>query len=227
MSPVRAVFTSSLELACISSRRPILSFFPLLAFSTYVPAFSTPLYTRTNVRDPTKESVMILKARPEKGSSSDGLRMTTASGSSASVPWREERTRGEMRGGREERSVRQVKLDKVTIYHPLPLQPAEEGVTRHKLAISVRMRGGRGKKGWSCGMVDGFHIESTNTSVEQTGSSDMHVQTTRTQAPSFMAGESGGQQQRASTLSLPVLAPGSLGGPAHCSGSSWLAYDHP
>ena len=43
------------------------SFCFLVELSTVVPVFSTPEYTRTKDRRPTKGSVAILKARAEKG----------------------------------------------------------------------------------------------------------------------------------------------------------------
>ena len=79
ISPARASFTSSRLLACISNMRPTRSRLPLTEFMIVLPLSRVPEYTRTNVNDPTKGSVITLKARAENGSASSLLRIISAS----------------------------------------------------------------------------------------------------------------------------------------------------
>mmetsp|Transcript_89314 Transcript_89314/g.130657 ORF Transcript_89314/g.130657 Transcript_89314/m.130657 type:complete len:283 (+) Transcript_89314:1197-2045(+) len=74
ISPATAQSTSVRSMACISRRRPTRSFLSFTVLSTFEDFSSTPEYTRTNVRVPTKGSFMILKARADIGSSSDDRR---------------------------------------------------------------------------------------------------------------------------------------------------------
>ena len=97
MSPVTASFTSSRELACICSRRPMRSFLPFTELYAYEPASSLPEYMRRKVSEPTKGSAMILNARPEKDSSSAGLRESFFSASFTSVPTMSGRSTGDGR----------------------------------------------------------------------------------------------------------------------------------
>ena len=85
MSPARATSMSVRSLAFISSMRPMRSRLFLTELSTDEPFSSTPEYMRANVSEPTKGSVMILKASAENGSSSDDGRVVAVS-PSMSVP---------------------------------------------------------------------------------------------------------------------------------------------
>ena len=58
----------------------------LVELSTVVPVFSIPEYTRMKDRRPTKGSVAILKARAEKGASSEAGRSSSSS-VSGFTPW--------------------------------------------------------------------------------------------------------------------------------------------
>ena len=76
---------SSLWLACICRRRPILCFSQVTELSTYEPDFRVQEYTRTKVILPTNGSVAILKARAPSGSFGSCLKVIFCSSSSTST----------------------------------------------------------------------------------------------------------------------------------------------
>ena len=86
MSPAGTSSMSTRRSAKIRTIRPMRSRLPLLVFKRVVPVLSTPLYTRTKPKRPTKGSVMILKTNAESGSSLLASRVMTIDSSSGSVP---------------------------------------------------------------------------------------------------------------------------------------------
>ena len=71
MSPAYTLSMSFRSLACICTIRPMRSLESLTELYTVEPASMVPEYTRKKHSLPTKGSVAILKARAEKGSSSE------------------------------------------------------------------------------------------------------------------------------------------------------------
>ena len=86
MSPARISLISLRSFECIWTIRPTLSFLVLVEFITPSPTDRTPEYTLINVNVPTNGSVAILKARAEKGSSSDEDLLISTSSSSGNDP---------------------------------------------------------------------------------------------------------------------------------------------
>ncbi len=78
ISPEKTSSISVRDVACICSKRPTRSRVSEDVFCTYEPDCKVPVYTRINVKRPTKGSVMILNAKAANGLLSSAIKSTSS-----------------------------------------------------------------------------------------------------------------------------------------------------